>query len=460
MRFLIVTFFLILSSLAGAQSLTFSLAEAKAKALETNWEARISALEIEKAERLVKETLATGLPQITAQGSFQNFLDIPTTVLPDFISPTVYDVLIDENLVPSGSGGTPGFVPAQFGTNYNVTGGASLTQLIFSGSYLIGLQAAKSYVQLSTVQKEVTEMDVLESVTQAYFTVILAEENTRVLSESLMALEDLLNETSALYEEGFVEEQDVQQLQLTFNNLKSQEANAFRQQDLTRQLLNFQLGLPLEQAIVLTDDLASLTDDNVLRDELMEVTPNLSEHPSMKLMETNILLSNLQLKEQKSRYLPTLNGFFNVQRQAQRNEFNFFDSNENWFPATVWGINLNVPIFSSGMMHQQVKQREVEVKEAEIRKEQVQVGLELNASKAKSDFIYALETYETQQSNLDLAGRIRDKTRIKYQEGISSSFELNETENQYIQAQGRAIEASLNLLNARTELQKAYNTLN
>jgi outer membrane protein TolC len=274
-----------------------------------------------------------------------------------------------------------------------------------------------------------------------------------------MTLEDLLNETKALYQEGFVEEQDVQQLQLTFNNLKSQESNALRQQDLTRQLLNFQLGLPLDQAITLTDDLSTLTDETLIGEELLEIIPDLSEHPSLKVMETNILLSNLQLKEQKSRYLPTLSGFFNIQRQAQRNEFNFFDSGEDWFPVTVWGINLNVPIFSSGMMHQQVKQREVEVKEAELRKEQVQASLEMNASKAKSDFIYALETYETQQSNRELAGSIRNKTRIKYQEGITSSFELNEIENQYIQSQGRAIESSLNLLNARTELQKALNTL-
>ncbi len=460
MRLLIITLFLLSALGSQAQAMTMSLAEAKAMALENNREATLSQLEIDKAQHIVKETIATGLPQITVEGTFQNYLDIPTTVLPDFISPTVYQVLIDENLVPEGSGGTPGFVPAQFGTNYNVTGGASLSQLIFSGSYLIGLQAAKSYLQLSKVQKELTELDILESVTQAYFTVILAEENTRVLSESLMTLEDLLNETKALYQEGFVEEQDVQQLQLTFNNLKSQEANAFRQQDLTRQLLNFQMGLPLVQAITLTDDLSTLTDETMIGEELLEVIPDLNDHPSLKVMETNILLSNLRLKEQKSRYLPTLSGFFNIQRQAQRNEFNFFDSGEDWFPVTVWGINLNVPIFSSGMMHQQVKQREVEVKEAEIRKDQVQASLEMNASKAKSDFIYAMETYETQQSNRELAGSIRDKTRIKYQEGISSSFELNEIENQYIQAQGRAIEASLNLLNARTELQKAYNTLN
>jgi outer membrane protein TolC len=459
MRLLIITLFLFSALGSHAQALTLSLEEAKAMALENNREATISQLEIDKAEHIVKETLATGLPQISAEGSFQNYLDIPTTVLPDFISPTVYQVLIDENLVPEGSGGTPGFVPAQFGTNYNVTGGASVSQLIFSGSYLIGLQAAKSYVEFSKVQKELTELDVLESVTQAYFTVILAEENTRVLSESLMTLENLLNETRAMYNEGFVEEQDVEQLQLTFNNLKSQESNALRQQDLTRQLLNFQLGLPLDQAITLTDDLSTLTDETMIGEELLEIIPDLNDHPSLKVMDTNILLSNLRLKEQKSRYLPTLRGFFNIQRQAQRNEFNFFDSGEDWFPVTVWGINLNVPIFSSGMMHQQVKQREVEVKEAEIRKDQVQASLEMNASKAKSDYIYALETYDLEQSNLDLALSIRNKNRIKYQEGISSSFELNEIENQYIKAQGKKIQASFNLLNALTDLKKAYNQL-
>ena len=443
----------------SAQIMNLSLAEAKTKALSMNREAQLSELALEKAERVVKETLAIGLPQVNASASFQNFLNVPTTVLPDFISPAVYGVLIAEELVPEGSGGAPGFIPAQFGTNYTASAGATLSQLLFNGSYLIGLQAAKSYVEFSKIQKERSDLDVKESVAQAYYTALLSSENTKVLKESAVTLESMLKDVQAMYGEGFVEEQDVQQMQLTLNTLKSQVANSERQEALTKQLLNFQIGLPLETELLLTDNMESLTADNGINDLIAVLDPDLSAHPDMQMAESNVILQNLRLKEQKSHYWPTLDGFFNYQKQAQRNEFNFFDSGQDWFPSTVWGLNFSLPIFSSGMKHHQVVQKEIGVKEAELQREQAEMGLDLAAERAKSDYLFAVQNQETENENMELAKSIRDKTRIKYQEGVSSSFELNEMETQFIQAQGRAIQASLNLLNALTAFQKAYNTL-
>lgn len=459
MRNLLLITTILAAQLALGQQLEFSLKEAQAKALELNRNAQISALEIEKAERVVKETLAIGLPQVNAEASFQNFLDIPTQVLPDFISPTVYSVLIEEDLVPEGSGGQPGFVPAQFGTEYTFSAGASLSQLIFSGSYLIGLQATKTYVEFSRIQKERNEMDVKESVAMAYYTALLASENTTVLKESEGTLAQMLTEVEAMYEVGFVEEQDAQQMRLTLNTLKDQVRNAERQESLTLQLLSFQMGLPITSNITLTDKIDDLIKDEDAQALLTNNDVDISTHPDMKLNETNVALSQLRVKEQKSRYLPTLNGFFSYQQQAQRNEFNFFDSDEDWFPNTVWGVNLSLPIFSSGMKHNQVKQLEIDLKEAELNREQAEAGLTLSAIQARSDYLFAMDSYNTAQENLDIARSIRDKTRIKYQEGISSSFELNEMETQYIDAQSRSIQATMSLLNALTSIRKAYNTL-
>ena len=443
----------------SAQPMSLSLAEAKEKALIMNRDAQLSALALEKAERVVKETLAIGLPQVNASASFQNFLNVPTTVLPDFISPAVYSVLIAEDLVPDGSGGTPGFIPAQFGTNYTASAGASLSQLLFNGSYLIGLQAAKSYVEFSKIQKVRKDLDVKESVAQAYYTALLSAKNTSVLRESAITLDAMLKDMDAMYAEGFIEEQDVMQMRLTLNTLKSQIQNSERQESLTKQLLNFQIGLPLEQELTLTDNLASLTTDPSTNALLATADPDLSLHPDMQLSDANVMLQNLRLKEQKSHYWPSLNGFFNYQKQAQRNEFNFFETDQEWFPSTVWGLNFSLPIFSSGMKHHQVVQKEIGVKEAVLMREQAESGLELSAERARSDYMFAIQHYETETENMSLAQTIRDRTRIKYQEGVNSSFELNEMENQFIQAQGRKIQASLNLLNALTAFQKAYNTL-
>lgn len=458
MRIIAILLTTITLSGAYAQSMSLSLAEAQAKALESNRNALISQLEVEKARSVVKETLAIGLPQINASGDFQHFLDIPTQVLPDFISPTVYDVLIDENLLPEGSGGQPNFIPAQFGTDYTLSGGVSLNQLIFNGSYLIGLKAAKSYVEMSELQKDKSDIDVKAAVAQSYHTALMADENATVLGNSIATLEEMLRDISAMYQEGFVEEQDVEQIQLTLNTLKSQQQNARRQITLTKQLLNFQIGLPIETDISLSDDINTLTSDPSL-EALLGLTPMTNDHPDMLIIDQGILLQELKIKEQKSRYLPSLNGFFSYQQQAQRNAFNFFENDRDWFPSTVWGVSLSVPIFSSGMKHQMVRQLEIDLQEVQLKKEMAAEGLALSTLQAKSDYLFAKESFQTEVDNVALALRIRDKTRVKYQEGISSSFELNEMENQFIQAQGRKIQASMNLLNALTELKKAYNQL-
>ncbi len=458
MRVLIFTILLALSNTTSGQTLSLSLAEAQAKALESNRNAQISELEIEKAKRVVKETMAIGLPQVQGEGSFQNFLDVATQVLPDFISPSVYGVLVDEGLVPEGSGGEPGLIPAQFGTEYSFSAGVSVNQMIFNGSYLVGLQAAKSYVDMSRLQKEKSDLDVKAGVSQSYHTALMAVESARVLDESVLTIEAMLNEIEAMYNEGFVEEQDVEQMQLTLNRLKIGQQNAQRQILLTKQLLNFQIGLPLETRILLTDDVSSLTTDPSL-EVLLGIAPQTETHPEMLVIDQGIVLQKLEIKEMKSRYIPSLNGFFNYQQQAQRNEFNFLDSSQDWFPSTVWGLSLQVPIFTSGMRSNQVKQLAIDLEEFELQKELATDALTLSAFQSKSDYLFARESYAMEQENMAIAKRIRDKTLIKYQEGLASSFELNEIENQYLEAESRRIQASMSLLDALTELKMAYNQL-
>jgi outer membrane protein TolC len=194
-------------------------------------------------------------------------------------------------------------------------------------------------------------------------------------------------------------------------------------------------------------------------DELIGSAPALNTHPDILIIDQGILLQELSLKEQKSRYLPQVNAFLSYAQQAQRNEFNFFESGGDWFPSTVIGVTLTLPIFSSGMRHQQVKQIEIDVKEIQLQRELAIDGLALATTQAKSNYLFAKENFQLEEGNMALAGRIRDKTRTKYQEGLASSFELNEIENQYLQAQGRKIQASMSLLSSLNELKKAYNRL-
>lgn len=453
--FKIVFLAIMLPSMVMAQN-SFTLEEAQNYAIENAYGNRSAAIDVESARAKVKETLAIGLPQINASGSFQHFLDIPVTVLPDFISPSVYGVLEDENLIAAGS--TPQFetFPAQFGTDYNISGGFELQQLIFNGSYLIGLQATKAYVEVSQNQQEITKSDIMEAVATAYYGVLVAQENIKILKENQSTLSATLAETRAYYEEGFIEEQDVEQLELTVSQLDAGIANAERQSANMVDLFKMQIGMPISEEVTMSEPLSSLLDEysstNLTSKNLIT---NL--HPNFKLAESNLNLWRLNVMNEKSKYLPSLAAFASHTQSAQRLEFNFFDSDEEWFPSSIWGLNLSIPIFSSGMKKNIVKQAQFEYDKANILLKQTEEVLLMEYNNAYSNYLFTAEQYQIQKDNAVLAKRIRDKTKIKYEEGISSSFELNQMQSQYLQTESEYIGSVLNFLNARSALDKASN---
>ena len=451
----IITLLLLISVSVNAQK-TMSLQEAQAFALENAYSNKIAQLDVDKARSKVKETFAIGLPQVNASGSFTHYIDIPVNVVPDFISPTVYGVLVDEDLVPSSNVPEFGTVPAQFGTDYVVNAGVELTQLLFNGSYLIGLQASKVYVEFSQNQLEMNESDIRQAVASAYYGVLVSEENIKILTDNQKTLSNLLIDTRAYYEEGFTEEQDVEQLELNISQIDASIANLEKQAKNMMDLLKIQIGMPIAEEVSLTDNLNSLLQQY---EGITLAQRNLESqnHPSFKMAETNMQLQALNLKNQKAQFWPILSAFASHQQSAQRLEFDFFDSGGEWFPSTLWGVNLSIPVFSSGMKKNVVTQARLDYDIATIQKNQVEEGIKMEYNTAYSDFVYAQDRYRIERKNADLAKRIKDKTEIKYQEGISSSFELNQSQNQYIASEGNYIEAVLNFLNAKSALDKATN---
>ncbi|MEM7161769.1 MAG: TolC family protein [Bacteroidota bacterium] len=435
---------------------SLSLEEAQAFAVENAYSNLIAQKEIDKSRSLVKETFAIGLPQINASGSFQHFLDIPVNVLPDFISPSVYGVLINEDLIPAGNVPEFGTVPAQFGTDYNVTGGVELQQLLFNGSYLIGLQATKAFVEVTQNQLEMNEAEIRQAVATAYYGVLVSGENERILQENLNSLAKLLEDSQAFYEEGFIEEQEVEQLQLTVSQINATLSNLKRQSTNLLDLLKMQMGMPLSENIVLSDNLDGLL-NKYKSLTLAQRTLETQAHPLYKTALSNVTLNGLNVKNQKAQYWPVLSAFASHSQTAQRLEFDFFDSDGEWFPSTLWGLNLNVPIFSSGMKKNVVKQAQLDYDIANVQLLQAEEGIKMEYNNAYSNFIFSQEQLQIAKDNADLAKRIYNKTQIKYQEGIASSFELNQLQSQYLEQEANYIEAVLNFLNAKSALDKATN---
>lgn len=426
-------------SLIVAKAQQYSLEEAQLFAIKHSYQAQSADKEVEKSQRKVKETISTGLPQVNATASYQNFLELPRQLVPaEFF------------------GGEEGeFAEVVFGTEQQMGFDLRATQLLFDGSYFVGLQASKVYLELSKNDQRKTETEIKQMVTQAYGNVLVTEENIEILKQNMENLQSQLEETKALYENGFAEEQDRDQLELLLSNAKNAYEQAIRQKDISRNQLKFMMGIDIATVIELTDDLDEITLQNTGEDYLSKEF-DVTTHIDYKVINTQERASELLLKQEKTTYLPKLSAFFSYQQNSYSNEFNFFDDSK-WFPTEVVGLNFSMPIFSSFGRNQRIQQAKIEMQQVGIAKKQIEQKLLVELETARSEYTFALSQYQTAKDNLKLAERIFNKTQIKYDEGVSSSMELTQANNQLLDTQGNYIKASLQLINAKSNLDKALN---
>lgn len=417
---------------------TFNLVQAQAYALENSYQAQTAELDIEKAERKRKETIAIGLPQLNAEASYQSYIQQPV------------------QLVPGEFFGQPGeFAEVSFVTEQQMSAGATANQLIFDGSYIVGLQASKVYLQLSKNQKLLSDIEVKNQVAKAYAQVLIAERNASILGENLKNLEQSAYETSELYKSGFLEEQDSEQLELLVANIKNSHDNALRQVDISKNLLKFQMGKPISESIVLTDSLEGILSQTAPQG-FLNTEFDVKQHIEYKSMLTQQQATELLWKREKTNYLPRISAFYNYQQNSFSDQFDFF-TNAKWYPTQVWGLNLSLPIFSSFGRYHKVQQAKIEMLKVEINRQQISEALQLEVENSRSEYVFAFNQYEAKKRSIDLAQRIYNKTKIKFEEGISSSLELTQASNQLLESQGEYVSASFQLINAKINLDKALN---
>ena len=425
-----------------SQVKTFTLKEAQEYAVRNNYEARNAVIDVALAAKKVKENLATGLPQAEGSFSYNNFLNLATQLIPaEFF------------------GGEPGtYMEVQFGTKHNATASTQLSQLIFSGSYIVGLKAAKQFVALSQTQLLQVEQDVRQAIANAYYLVLVSEKNRVLMGETITTMEKLIGDTRAMFEQGFMEDTDVDKLSLLLSDLETNVLNAENQVKNARNLLKFNLGLSVNDQIELTDNLDILL-LAFYPQESMEEGFMLEDHLTYHMLETQETISGLQVQLAKMAYLPTVSAFLSAQWNAQRNEFNFLDFDEKWFPTSLVGFQVAIPIFSSGNRLYKVQQANLELEKTKNSRIQVNQSLVMGAVNAKNNLEVAIATYGNKKGSYDLAGRIYNKEQIKFKSGVSSSTDLNQSYNQLLESQGAFLGATLDMLNKKLELDKAYSKL-
>ena len=445
----------------GQQRLTFSLEEAQEYAIQHNFDVKNSKTDVEIAEKFVNETMALGLPQVNASATYNNYLNIPTQLIPDFLSPAVIGVneqvfgLTPVVPVPDETQ----YFEAKFGIQHNLTAGATVNQLLFSGPYLVGLKAARAYVDSKKTNLQKSEIDIKTEVAKAYFPLIIIKENKKVLDSTLISLEKMLYETSEFHKSGFLEDTDVDQIELLISEMESTLTNIENQLEIASNYLKFYLGIQSDIHIEATEDLNKLL-LNMDYDYLLNSSFDHNQNIQYKVIKDQENLAYLDMRRYKTEYLPSLSAFYSYQVNGMRDKFNFFDFTQDWYPNQVLGVQLDVPIFSSGSRKSKVQQAKLKLDKIETIDKQMELTLNLTANTARSEFNNAYLVYLNRVKSMNLAKKIYQKTEVKYKEGISTSLELSQTHNQFMQTEIDRLTATLNLLTKKAELDKILTKIN
>jgi outer membrane protein TolC len=419
----------------------FTLAEAQAFAVSNNLNVANARLDIESARQRVWENTAMGLPQISAGATYTNNLQLMTTLIPgEFL------------------GGEEGsYIPVKFGTQHNATANVIATQLLFSGPYIVGLQAASTFKDLTQKNYDKQEADLKEAVAQSYYSILLAEAGRDAFAKNLQNMEQRLEETRAMYETGFLEETDVDQIQIAVSTLENEHIAASQLVEMSYRFLVYRMGYGLDSNIVITETLEGIIAG--LTDELLRQEFNVSDHYDYRIVNEQEKLAFLQVKMNKYEYMPTLSAYLNHQQIAMRNSFDFASAGGDWFPATMLGFNLEVPIFASGMRKAKIGQSKIELEKTQNMKQDLSNALELQVQQARIDFRTSYQRFLNERSNMDLAQKIFDRTSIKYKNGMVSSLEMTISTEQLTGAQTGIISAMVELLNSKLALDKSLGNI-
>lgn len=420
------------SSMAFAQQ-SFSLDEAWSYAVQHNVNVQKAKIDETIAAQKVKETTGIGLPQINAQAKYQDYIKIPVMYV-DFTN----------------TGNLQEFKMAQ---KYNFNSGVTVSQLLFNGSYLVGLQSAKTYRETAKLISEKTQLSVKEGIMMTYAGVLATDENIKTLEENKRVLDKNLSDTRTTYKVGLIELQNVEQLEYSQKSMATALENLKRTRQKLANALKYQLGYPIDQEIVLTSSFEELVARNNALFSSDSV--NYDSHVDVRLQQNLVRTNELLLKLEKSKALPSLAAFYSANWNAVGNQMDAL----KWTYPMLWGLQLDIPVFSGLQRHWRTEQAKLNVEKAKLDLDDTRKSLQNNTSAASIDFENAIASFNNARELIALSTSIYNKQQIKFKEGMGTSFELSQAEAQLFDAQRQYYEAALNLIQTRTRLDQATGLL-
>lgn len=420
---------------------TFSLAEAEEYGVNNNAKVLNAMLSYEAAQKKIWETTAIGLPQVSANGNFQNLIDIPTSV--------VDATLFNPNAQPGE------VMTFQMGQKYSSSLTFNVNQLVFDGSYIIGLQFVKFYSLMAETAISNSKTEIKAMVREAYYNVLVADKNLALVDSVLINTQKLWKEVEIFEKNGMIKPEEVMQLELAYNRILSTRQNAFKQTEIARNLLKLQMGYDFDKPISLSENLDQVLTSIEQANPLMEEF-NVAQNQNYILMEQQQQLDGYNLRNEKAKYLPSVGAFFTHSQNAYRNEFNFFED-QPWYPTTVWGVSVQIPITSSGQKLMRVQQAEIKLDQDANTLKSLEDQLKFQELQLKAGFENAYQMMKIEKMNIDLAEKIYNNELKRKDIGSVSGMNLTQLQSQLLTAQGNYIGAVMQMLSYKIQLDKLYN---
>lgn len=421
---------------------SFTLQQAIEQAQKNNYSVVNANRDSEIAKQKKWETIAMGLPQLNGSVNYQNTFAFQK----QGAAANAFNPMADPNDITL----------IAFGTKHTAVGNLTLSQLIFDGSYLVGLQSVKTYLKISENAKEKTNQEIKEIVINSYGNVLLADESILIINKNKTVLEKILSDTKEIYKNGLIEEENIEQLQITLNSVNNALDNVTKQRVIALNMVKLLLGINLDEPIVLTDNLNTLAQSNIDL-QVLAAEFNVNNNIDYQIGKNVEESKKLMVKLERSKALPSLGAQLNFGYNAFSNEFTFFNTDQKWSNYSNVGIGLNVPIFSSGVRSSRVQQAKIDLEKSRTQLTETEQKLKLQHQKAKSDYEFSINQYNNAQSNLKLAERIENKQQVKFKEGLSSSFDFAEAQKQLYTAQQEVLQAMLEIVNKKATLEKLLN---
>ncbi|NNF02697.1 MAG: TolC family protein [Bacteroidia bacterium] len=441
-QLLVIACMLFISSIACAQeNLGLSLEDAINYAIENNREVKDANFDVIAAKKRVNEVTGMGLPQVSGSFDYTYYAKIPTTLIPG--------EAFGED---AGS-----LIPVSFGLKHNATAGVEASQLIFDGSYIVGLQAARTYRELSRKELEQTEVETKYLVAKAYYNVLVNDERMEMVLANETRLKKLRDDTKALYENGFAEKLDADRLELSYNNILVEKENTKRSLEIGIYLLKFQMGMDYTQEVTLTDKIEDVVLEPISPETEEEA---FKQRPEYEVLRVQYELAKLDHRKNNYAYLPQLVGFGSLQTQAQRNEFNIFDSNEQWYSFGLVGAKLSVNIFSGFQRSAKSQQSKITMHKVENGLEAMREGIKLEIAESRSNYSNSLARLEMQKNNKALAEEVVRVTQIKYSEGLGSNLEVTNAETSLRESNSNYYNTLFEAIVAKLDYDKAKGNIN